>query len=113
MGDYTKLIVNASVKKMTDEEAAEFKLLLEDILQPSSSAYHCGGEIIHVGNEWRHRTDILICAQRKRGNGIEEFLAWLKPQLIDGMGEREAFALTFTEYQSSPDVYWLVDKESK
>jgi hypothetical protein len=102
MGDYTKLIVNCSVK-LQDEE--ELKLKLEEFYF-SSSMYHCGGEVLHVDSD-NFRTNITIVSQHKYSEGIEEFLSWLQPQVIDGFGKDEIFAISCTEYCTEPKIYKL------
>ena len=96
MGDYTKLIVNCSVKKTEDVEKLEQDI--RERLDFMSSAYHCGGEMLEISNEWDHRTDITLVTQTKWGNGIEDFLEWLEPQVIDGFGDEEYFAIVSCEY---------------
>lgn len=97
MGDYTKLIVNCSIKKTEDTEA-----LREEILEKlgflGSSAYHCGGEFLHIENDWHHRTDISIISQQKYGRNIDEFLDWLRPQIVDGFGSNDTWAIVADEY---------------
>lgn len=111
MGDYNKLIVNCGIKKIKDEEIDSLKEGLKDKIGLCSSAYHAGGEIIHVDNDWRHRTDITIVTQCKYGRGIEEFIDWLKPQVIDGVGEGEVFAMNFSEYSVEPILYKMEQSE--
>lgn len=103
MGDYTKLIVNCSVEKREDIDALREEILNQIILH--SSAYHCGGEVLHIGNEWHHRTDITLVTQAKYGQGISEFLEWLKPQVINGFGESDIFAIEMDEYSNNPIIH--------
>ena len=112
MGDYVKLIVNCSVAKKSDEEATEFRnQVLEAGRGLLTSAYHCGGEVCHVSNSWHHRTDLVYVCQFKYGDGLPEFLAWLEPQVIDGSGDGEAWAIVFTEYEKEPKIHYMKNKE--
>ena len=106
MGDYTKVIVNCGIEKLEDNEIADYKAKFLDNVRLCSSAYHCGGELLEIQNDWHHRTDITFVTQLKYSQGLEEFIDWLKPQVIDGMGEEDAFALVFTEYHIEPKVYF-------
>lgn len=107
MGDYTKLIVNCSVKKMTDEEAKDFENeVLERLGGLRSSAYHCAGELCVVQNDWQHRTELTIVNQHKYGGGIEGFLSWLEPKVIDGIGMNSLFAIVMDEYCVTPKLYY-------
>jgi hypothetical protein len=103
MGDYTKIIVNCSLKKTEDLESLRREIY--ERLPLISSAYHCGGEILQVGNEWHHRTDITLVAQAKYGRGIQEFIEWLRPQVIDGFGEGDIFAVVASEHCEIPRFY--------
>ena len=111
MGDYTKVIVNCGVKKREGEELESFKKEFLDNVYLCSSAYHCGGEVFHIDNDWHHRTDITFVTQLKYSRGLEEFIDWLRPHVTQGFGESndeggEMFAMSITEYQQSPTVYW-------
>lgn len=96
MGDYTKLIVNCSVKKTENTEELEAEI--RDRVGLCTSAYHCGGELLKISNDWHHRTDITLVTQCKYSRGIDEFLQWLSPQIIDGFGDEEYYAIVVTEY---------------
>ena len=111
MGDYNKLIVNCSIKKTENIDA--LKQELKDRIGLVTSAYHCGGELIHADNEWDDSTSIVIVTQCKYGRGIEEFIEWLRPQVIQGMGDGGVFAIDFSEYGSVPTVYSMTDKLKK
>lgn len=107
MGDYTKLIVNCSVKKTDSIE--ELKTEILDMISLTTSAYHCGGEILEVTNSW-DSTCISLITQAKYGSGIEEFLTWLKPQIVQGMGGRECYAIIINEYSDIPDIRYLSEQ---
>jgi hypothetical protein len=106
MGDYTKVIVNCSLKKMSDKDAAKLEEEILEMAGTYSSAYHCGGELIKIQNDWHHRSDLTFVTQMKYSRGLDEFIDWLRPQVIEGMGECDAFAMSFTEYQKEPTVYY-------
>lgn len=112
MGDYTKVIVNCSTDKMNDDEIESFKTQFLDKAYLCSSAYHCGGELLEIKNDWHHRTDITFVTQLKYSRGLDEFIEWLKPKVTNGMGESDVFALSFTEYQSKPTLYQM-EKEDE
>ena len=100
MGDYTKLIVNCSVKTQDEKKLRESI----DEFYRSSSMYHCGGEILHIDTD-SFRTNITMVAQYKYSIGMNEFLEWLRPQVIDGFGEDGIFAISCTEYCKEPTLY--------
>lgn len=105
MGDYTKLIVNCSVKRQ-DEEKLRNKI---EEFYFSTSFYHCGGEILFIDSD-HARTNITIVSQHKYSRGIDVFLEWLKPQVIAGFGEDEIYAISCNEYQTNPTVYKAKEK---
>jgi hypothetical protein len=107
MGDYTKFIVNCSVKKLDDEGAEILEGDIRSKLSMLTSAYHCGGELVNISNDWHHRTDISIITQCKYGNGILQFIEWLKPQVTQGFGESEIFAMEISEYCTEPTLYCM------
>ena len=107
MGDYTKLIVNCSLKNMEKEELEKFKSEIEERIYICSSAYHCGGEVFELDDNWHHRTDLTIVTQIKWGRGISEFLDWLKPQIVGGFGEKDYFAVEMNEYDDAPKLHRL------
>ena len=106
MGDYTKLIVNCSVKKQ-DEEKLRSKI---NEFYRSSSMYHCGGEVLHIDSDC-FRTNISMVSQHKYSRGIDEFIEWLEPQVIDGFGEDKIFAISCTEYSKIPKLFKKVKEE--
>lgn len=106
MGDYTKVIINCSIKKLADSEVEAFKAAFLEKAYLCSSAYHCGGELFEIQNDWHHRTDISFITQLKYGRGLEEFIDWLRPQVTNGMGDADAFGISFTEYQKEPTLYF-------
>lgn len=109
MGDYTKLVVNCSVKKTDAPEKLKQEIM--DRIGLCSSAYHCGGELLDINNEWHHRTDITLITQKKWGNGIKEFLEWLKPQVINGIGDEDIYAFECSEYEGGLIIHKLLDEK--
>ena len=103
MGDYTKLIVNCSIKKTENTE--ELEAVITERIGLTTSAYHCGGELLKISNDWHHRTDITLVTQCKYGEGIDEFLEWLKPQVADGFGPNGVYAIVCSEYDEYPIIY--------
>lgn len=111
MGDYTKVIVNCSIKKMSDSEIIPFTDLLRSKMGITSSAYHCGGEIIKVDNSWDHRTDVSMITQNKYGRDVFSFIEWLRPLVVEGSGQDDVYCMTFSEYCSKPTLYSLSDSD--
>lgn len=107
MGDYNKLIVNCSIKKTEAEDLEKFKVEVLDKIYLSSSAYQCGGCVFHIDNDWNHRTDIILVTQTKYGRRIPEFLDWLAPQVIQGCGDKDAWAMEWSEYQKEPTIRYM------
>ena len=99
MGDYTKLIVNCEVK--TDKSNEDFR---EEVLEKlgghlRSSAYHCEGEGLYIGDcIIDGRKTILLANQHKYSDGIDEFLDWLEPNVTQGFGAEDYWAIIATEY---------------
>lgn len=107
MGDYNKLIVNCSINKIKDEDLEKYKAEFLDKIYIGSSAYHCGGELLEINNHWHHKTDITLVTQTKNGHLIPEFLDWLEPQVIQGCGYKEAWAMEWSEYQREPTIRYM------
>lgn len=107
MGDYNKLIVNCSLKNMSEDEIEEFKKEALERIYLSSSAYQCGGEVFELDNHWHHRTDMVLITQTKWGRNIQDFIKWLTPQATQGSGEDDVIAMEFSEYDKEPRLYKL------
>jgi hypothetical protein len=102
MGDYTKLIVNCNV--MSSKSVEDYKEQFLKQVYICSSAYHCGGETLHIENEWGALA-ITFVTQLKYSRGLDEFIEWLRPQVVDGFGRKNWFALSCTEYDDKPVLY--------
>lgn len=116
MGDYNTHIYTGAVKKMTDEEAKKFESELHDRCLWMTSAYHSIANVLEIDNSWHHETRFAIVTQAKVGScdeGVREFEEWLRPQIIDGVGQRGAWSMCFTEYTSLPMVQFLGSEEGE
>lgn len=104
MGDYTKLIVNCGLDKVYNHEELEEEI--RDVLGGlGTSFYQPQGEILHLESD-DDTTYITLVCQKRYGYRIDEFIDWLYPKVTIGMGQDDAYALTFTEYCSNPAVYF-------
>lgn len=112
MGDYTKVIVNCSIKRLNNEEQAKFREEFDEIMGLLTSAYHCGGELFQLYNPRYDDsiTEVVIITQDKYSRNLNKFIAWLKPKVIQGMGQGECFAMAFTEYCNKPKCYYMEDE---
>lgn len=104
MGDYSKLIVSCTVKVPKEElEAKIAELPLTD------SAYQSQERVISIEpNSSSYRKDclnLIIVGQTKFGRGQHEFCEWLKPYVVQGSGENEVFAISFSEYSDQPALW--------
>lgn len=112
MGDYTKLIVNAEIKAMTIEDFLAFEEKVIELRPKSTSAYHAEGECCLIkraehGYEGKKECTITAVAQGKYGNGIEEFLDFLEPYVTQGVGQNDAWAWHWSEYQKEPTTRYM------
>ena len=111
MGDYSKVIVECTVKvKKEDLEAKVSELGL------GVSAYQSEGwaTIIKPCNQDPdcEHFDLVLVGQAKYERGVEEFLGWLKPHVIQGSGTGELYAMVISEYEYAPRCFHLRTKES-
>ena len=107
MGDYTKLIVNCNVK--ASKEEIELALKETGIIVGLTSAYHCGGEVLHMraeGLSGRVMTELTLVIQAKYGRGINAFLEWLAPRVRGGSGPSDLYAIEQSEYFDTPNLYF-------
>jgi hypothetical protein len=104
MGDYNVLIISAGVKKIDDNAVDEFKTLISEKLPCTSSAYHATAHFISIDNSWSHQTRLSIITQTKWGDGIKEFIEWLTPMVVKGIGSGNVWALEFSEYDPYPII---------
>lgn len=105
MGDYTKIIVNCDVK-IKEEDIPSFKEELLENVEYMSSSYHCGGELLEIRNSFG-QTSLSFITQLKYSRGLEEFITWLRPFVIQGFGPNDIFCLAYTEYSIIPTEYKL------
>jgi hypothetical protein len=108
MGDYNKLIVNCNLRDVGNVE--DFETEVRKRIGSTTSAYHCGGELLEV-RPYFGKYSLSLIVQCKYGRGIEDFLEWLKPNVLQGMGPAGAYAIEFTEYSAKPKVYYIDDPE--
>lgn len=104
MGDYSTLHVSAGIKKLSKEEKETFVEELMGRVPRTDSAYHSTSYHIYINDDWHHQTRIEISTQAKHGRGIKEFLDWLEPMIIQGMGQNEVWAISFNEYSPNPEI---------
>ncbi len=105
MGDYNKLIVACTVKGTVKEEL-ETKV---KELNLYSSAYQSQEQVESIKpGSWSHTEkdlEVILVGQTKWGNGQREFCEWLRPHVIQGSGENDVYAMSFSEYGDTP-TYW-------
>lgn len=111
MGDYNKLIVACSVR-------AESRKELEDKIKElplCSSAYQSGERIISIETDdyRKDRISLILIGQTKYGGGQSEFCEWLRSHVTQGSGENDVYAMSFSEYGDTPQVWKLHEPENK
>lgn len=106
MGDYNVQIISARVK--TEMSLEEFTKEVESRLCRHDSAYHATAPFINIVSE-RFDRSITVSAiiQAKYNHGIEEFLQWLEPMVVQGIGKDEAWSINFSEYGREPAIRYL------
>lgn len=109
MGDYNKLIIACSIKAGVKErlEAEISELGLCD------SAYQSSEQIVSIELDKysKHELNVIIIGQTKYGNGQDAFCEWLRPYVTQGSGENDVYALSFSEYSDTPQM-WKLGLES-
>lgn len=123
MGMYTEMIFGATLKKDTPENVIEIiKYLVldredkpEDFPFKSKTSHYMlrGASCSFVGTyfyfmvspsgfwELTTRSNVKACGE------FEEFLAWIKPYIDEGVGMRDLYAQTLYEEDSEPTMYYL------
>ena len=98
MGDYTKLIVNCTVRDIKSCEKFSEEIL--ERLPLCTSAYHCRGELLEIVQDVVHKKvyHVTFVTQAKYGKGIDEFIEWLGPKVVQGFGNDSIFAFEVDEY---------------
>jgi len=113
MGDYNKLIVACTVKGSIEKE---LRAEIEE-LGLYDSAYQSQEKIISIEpNKWGHREgelNLIMVGQTKWGSGQREFCEWLRPHVIQGSGENDVYAMSFSEHSDQPQMWKLSDHEAK
>lgn len=107
MGDYNTLIVSAGIKRIPDDKLKEFEDEVRARLfdeRATDSAYHATAPFLSF-NQWHHQTNMSLIVQAKYNRGVEEFLDWLKPMVVDGLGPAEVWAINFSEYTPVPQMF--------
>jgi hypothetical protein len=105
VGDYNVLIVSAKVRTSADEKT--FKEEFQEMFPQTDSAYHATAPFI----EWNGWT-VSAIGQAKYNRGVAEFMDWLRPHVIAGMGPRDAWAINFSEYTDQPTIEYLREPTS-
>lgn len=101
MGDYNVQIVTAGIEK---RDTNELENEIFERLTLCDSAYHATAPVLGINNSWDHRTTITLVTQAKYNRGVEEFLDWLEPMVISGIGENDTWAINYSEYSGEPTV---------
>lgn len=100
MGDYNKLIVSCTVKGITKKQLEDeiVDLCLGD------SAYQSQETIVSIEpNTWSSKTeclDIVLVGQTSE---------WLKQHVVQGSGKNDVYAMSFSEYGDTPQIWKLTD----
>lgn len=138
MGEYTELIFGAAIKKDIPQNVlnvlnylfnGEPRPIYDDEL-PDHEFFRCGrwthitrGSSYYFAVRNTHASMVhdkisntYNCSSRGNlknyENEIEKFLAWIKPYIEQGSGEREFYAIVCTEQQLVPTIYCLKDEET-
>lgn len=106
MGDYNVQIISAKLKRIDDDKLDEFKIEIQSRMPLLDSAYHATSPFISVSN-WHHCTNLSMIVQAKYNRGVEEFLDWLRPMVLGGMGPGDAWSINFSEYSKEPRIEYL------
>jgi hypothetical protein len=131
MGMYTELIFGASIKKDAPKKVintlhylVNHKKLWEEVeieesvtngrnVLDGGGSYYFGVNT-SVAKMWQDDIDqewkvSSRCNIKNYEREIETFLAWVKPFIDSGSGEREMYAITIYEEQAEPTIYYLYD----
>jgi hypothetical protein len=137
MGMYTELILGAKLKENTPKNVIDTLEWMcrqdnnrldtppKDFPFPLEGRYrwmlHGGSYYFGVTHgvepyfEFDRISNAWIIATRSNlknySNEIETFLAWLKPHIEQGSGNREFYAIVTYEEASEPTIYYLKDNE--
>jgi len=103
MGDYNALIVSAGIKRIDDDKLEDFKKEILDRIGLCDSAYHATSPFISVEN-CHFQTTLSMITQAKYNRGVDDFLDWLEPQVIDGLGPEQVWSINYSEYFNEPTI---------
>jgi hypothetical protein len=127
MGMYTELILGAELRKDTPKEVIEaLQFILGEkeikpenfplpegrcdwLLQGCSSSFAIDKPVNKMWlGEWDNCWHISTRSNIKNyGGEIEEFLAWLKPYIDGGSGNRDMYAIVIYEDEPTPTMHYL------
>jgi len=113
MGDYNKLIVSCTVNGSIKEE---LQVKIEE-LELGTSAYQSQEHTISIKpGSWDHiknHLEVILVGQTKYGRGQSEFCEWLRPNVIQGSGRNDVFAISFSEYSDTPTLWKISNYEEE
>lgn len=107
MGDYNVQIISARVKNPDKKSSEDFKEEVESRLPKIDSAYHSTSPFISVSDNFGDSLTLSMIVQAKYNRGVDEFIKWLKPMVIGGMGAADVWSLNFNEYDRGPKIICL------
>lgn len=126
MGMYTELIFGASLRTDTPQGVIDtLRYMIGDIEEPETVLFNegrnpLGGGSTYFGvcdpvcrmwfddikKEWIISTRSNV---KNYDNEIEKFLAWIKPYIQNGSGERKMYAIVTYEQSVESTIYYLYD----
>jgi len=109
MGDYNVQIVSARLKEQKNKSIQEFEKDILDRLPLIDSAYHATSPFISLTD---HGFGLILSmiTQAKWNDGTKEFLDWLEPMVLQGMGEDDVWAINYSEHSDKPSTRKLNDE---
>ncbi len=132
MGMYTELIFGCSLKQDTPKEVIDtmyYLLGAKEIENPVfQTKYYKNGYVFFNCGSYYFGVNKSVCRiwldeisesyhvsirfnTKNYENDIESFLAWIKPFIDSGSGDRDMYAITIYEEDEEPTIYYLKDKE--
>ena len=104
MADYNVQIISCVVKTELTEE--EFKKEVLDRLPLRDSAYHATAPVIQVNRycSYADRLTLSMITQARFNVGVAEFKEWIRPMIVQGIGEDETWGINFSEHSGSPQL---------
>lgn len=107
MADYCKLIVSCTVMAdVVDELNAQVEKLglCRSAYQSQENVQSIKPNTM-VSETGRKTLCVVLVGQTKFGRGQHEFCEWLRPYVVQGSGENDVFALSFTEHGDDPELW--------